>query len=250
MVLSGSELEPQNSVQNADVLVVDDDTILLKRVTHALENAGFQCFQASSVEQMGVALSTRPVDAIVMDLGLPDADGMVHIESVVQTSDAPLIVLTSRSAMDDRLKALHLGADDYLTKPCDMRELTARVTAVIRPGERRQKRAPAGLPVSINGWVIEAAQNSLISAQGDVVSLSTKEFELLSALAGNAPKTLTRKWLTYALHQREWEPEDRTIDNLVSRLRKKLRPLDETSKIIEANRLNGYRLILPITRAS
>lgn len=243
--MSGIHSVNFSSVQSAEVLLVDDDTILLKRATHALEGEGFICRQASTIEQMRVALAARSVDAIVMDLGLPDADGMTQIEKIVETHGVPLIVLTSRDGIEDRLQALGLGADDFITKPCDLRELVARVTAVIRRAQRVAQPVSSAVPFAIGGWSVDAAQNSL-SADGALISLSSKEFELLMVLAQNAPKTLTRKWLMFAVHQREWVPEDRTIDNLVSRLRKKLRPLDETSKIIEANRLHGYRLVLPV----
>jgi len=229
-------------------MVVDDDVVLLKRLKIALEKAGFLCFTAETAEQMNAVLSVRDIDAILLDVGLPDEDGFTAMRHLREEQlDVAILMVTVRSEIEDRLTGLQGGADDYITKPFDTREVIARVEAVLR--RREDSPFPVGerFPAIIGGWTLDPGSRRLIAPGGHEIQLTSKEFDLLLVFARNPGRTLTRDWLQYAVNQRAWSPLDRSIDILVGRLRKKLQRAPALRDALVSERMLGYRLTTTVT---
>ncbi|MDP6563703.1 MAG: response regulator transcription factor [Alphaproteobacteria bacterium] len=234
--------------RQAAVIVVDDDTVLLARLKTALEGAGCLCFAAESAEQMDATLAVRAIDAIVLDVGLPDADGFEVMHRLGESHpDIAILMLTGRGEIEDRLTGLQGGADDYITKPFDTRELLARLNAVLRRKADAPNSGNGEIPATIGGLTLDAVSRRLAGPDGVEVQLTGKEFDLLIAFARNPDKVLTRDWLQFAVNQRPWSPNDRSIDILVGRLRKKLRQAPPLQDALVSERMLGYRLSAPVT---
>ena len=232
----------------SSIMVVDDDTLLLTRLKVALEKAGFLCFTAENSEQMNAVLSVREIDAILLDVGLPDEDGFAAMHRLRQErSDVAILMLTGRSEIEDRLAGLEGGADDYITKPFDTREMIARVRAVLRRKQDTPFALGEPLPASLGGWSFDIASRKLIGQEGGEIKLSCKEFDLLLTFARNPGKILSRDWLQYAVNHRAWNPTDRSIDILVGRLRKKLQRAPALRDSLVSERMLGYRLIAKVS---
>jgi len=235
------------SAERGCVLVVDDDSILLKKLKTALSNQGFLCFTAETGEQMDAVMSSREIDAIVLDIGLPDTSGLTQLEKLRKSSEIPVLIYSGHAEVEDTLNGLGSGADDYITKPCDSREICARIEAVLRRKGRNARHKEDFMPATIGGWLLNPSTRGLSNGRGDEIIFSAKEFDLLIAFARNAGKTLTRHWLLYAVHQRPWNPEDRAIDVLVGRLRKKLLSGSWKEAPLVSEHSHGYRFTLPVT---
>ena len=200
----------------ARVLVVDDEPKIRDVVGSYLAREGYTVGFADTGERaLERALGEHP-DLIVLDLMLPDLSGEEVARAVREVSDVPIIMLTARSAEGDRVAGLALGADDYLVKPFSVRELSARVAAILRRtrGARPQSFGAGRLEIDRGARVVRVA--------GAPVSLTRTEFDLLEALVANAPRVLTREQLLTAARGYEAEPEPRTVDAHVKNLRRKL----------------------------
>lgn len=205
---------------NEMILVVDDESRIVKQARDYLERGGFRVVTAAD-GPTGLALARheRP-DLVVLDLNLPGMDGLDVCRALRRTSDVPIIMLTARVEETDRLIGLELGADDYITKPFSPRELVARIRAVLRrvQGGVRQTGVlrAADLEIDLNGHRVSRA--------GSPISLSRTEFNLLAALAQHPGQTFTRMQLLDRLHNVAYEGFDRSIDAHIKNLRRKLEP--------------------------
>jgi two-component system phosphate regulon response regulator OmpR len=206
----------------AHILVVDDDLRLRDLLERYLEQQGLRAFGAANAAGMRRALAAHHVDLIVLDLMLPDADGLELCRSLRgEGVDTPVIMLTAKGDDVDRIVGLELGADDYLPKPCNPRELVARIRAVLRRRPREAVGAPqAGqAPVAFGRFVFDPATRQLLD--GEVpVKLTSGEFAVLAALVAHPFQTLSRERLIALARGREHEAFDRSIDVMVSRLRR------------------------------
>ena len=206
----------------AHILVVDDDLRLRDLLERYLEQQGLRAFGAANAAGMRRALAAHHVDLIVLDLMLPDADGLELCRSLrAEGVETPVIMLTAKGDDVDRIVGLELGADDYLPKPCNPRELVARIRAVLRRRPREAVGAPqAGqAPVSFGRFVFDPATRQLLDGEAPV-KLTSGEFAVLAALVAHPFQTLSRERLIALARGREHEAFDRSIDVMVSRLRR------------------------------
>jgi DNA-binding response OmpR family regulator len=231
------------------ILVVDDD-VRIQRLLHRLLTAeGYVVDTASSGIGMRRALGEGRFDLIILDLRLSGGeDGLSLAQSLRATSDIPLIMLTGKGEPVDKVVGLEVGADDYVTKPFDRRELIARIRSVLR--RAAATRASAQRPdetgvFRFGGWTLELARHELTSEGGQRIELTTYEFLLLSALAQRAGQVLSRDRILDVIANRTWQPYDRSIDVLIGKLRRKLNDDPRSPRIIRTIRGIGYMLTPP-----
>jgi DNA-binding response OmpR family regulator len=199
------------------VLVIDDDEELGALLVEFLGRYGMSVRTAAAPEDGLRALRADPPDLVVLDVMLPGSDGFAVCREVRATSRIPIIMLTARGDLVDRVLGLELGADDYLAKPFEPRELVARIQAVLRRG------VPGGPDEVLRAGELELrADARSVRLRGDPLALTTAEFDLLALLLRNRDRVLSRDRILDALRGIEWESFDRSVDVLVSRLRHKL----------------------------
>src|SRR5262249_26136425 len=200
------------------VLIIDDDERLNELLTQYLTPFGFKVRAVTHPDAGLRALKSDPPDLVVLDIMLPDTDGLTVCRKVRETSRIPIVMLTARGDVADRILGLELGADDYLAKPFEPRELVARMQAVLRRGPTAQ---PEGEIVRAGEVELNFATRSA-RVRGAAVSLTTAEFELLGFLVRHRGRVLSRERIMEGTHGINWEAFDRSIDVLISRLRQKL----------------------------
>jgi two-component system OmpR family response regulator len=227
-------IEGDTLVPLSEILVVDDDGEILSLVAKFLRSNGFRVHTARSGAEMNEALKYGAIDLIVLDLMLPGRSGLDLCRDLRRNSSLPVIMLTAKGEETDRIIGLEVGADDYLPKPFNPRELLARINAVlrrVRPSDHapidRQRRI-----VQFAGWRLDTLKRELLSPAGVVVDLSTGEYDLLLAFLEAPQRVLTREFLLDAARNRSIEAFDRSIDVQVSRLRRKLSGGDELIKTV------------------
>ena len=220
------------------LLIVEDDEFVQQLMAAYLQNEGFKVSLAASGEQMLAILDQEPINLVLLDLGLPDEDGLTLARQIRARSSLPIVVLTARQERDDRLTALELGADDYLTKPCDPQELVLRVRngggSLADGGQPAQK-------VTFDGWTVDLTARTLSASDGGDVHLTRSEFNLLAALIRAPNRVLTRDHLLDAISQHADAPGDRMIDVVVSRLRRKIEADPKNPKLIVTVVGFGYK---------
>jgi DNA-binding response OmpR family regulator len=220
------------------VLVIDDDEALNALLGEYLGQFGFAVHAAAHPDEGLRALKIDPPDIIVLDVMLPGMDGLAVCRKIRETSRIPIVMLTARGGVSDRILGLELGADDYLPKPFEPRELVARLQAVLRRG------APAVVDESVRVGSLEVSW-ATCSARlaGRPLALTTAEFELLGLLVRNRGRVLSRDRILDETRGIDWEAYDRSIDVLVSRLRQKLGDDPRRPAFIRTVRGAGYSFI-------
>ncbi|HEX9681308.1 MAG TPA: response regulator transcription factor [Anaerolineales bacterium] len=200
------------------ILIVDDEPRIVELARDYLVGAGFSVRRAGGGEEALAMARAESPDLIVLDLGLPDLDGLDVTRRLRRDSDVPIIMLTARGAEADKLVGLELGADDYVTKPFSPRELVARVRAVLR---RAEERASPRQAVHVGDLSLDFARRKAALA-GRSIELTTSEFQLLFTLASQPGRIFTRSQLLDALHGTAFESYERAIDAHIKNLRKKI----------------------------
>jgi DNA-binding response OmpR family regulator len=221
------------------ILIVEDEHELATLVKRQLEGEGHQVFVAhDGVAALMLAAQARP-DLVILDWMLPELDGLAVCRKLRERSIVPILMLTARAEEADRVLGLEVGADDYLTKPFSLRELLARVRAMLRRVEllRRVEHVDAG-PIDLD-WVMINPADRRVMVRGDIVDLTVKEYELLLLLARHPGRSFSRSYLLDHVWGVDYEGGDRTVDTHVVRLRKKLG--DEGERIATVWGV-GYRL--------
>jgi two-component system, OmpR family, alkaline phosphatase synthesis response regulator PhoP len=202
------------------ILVVDDELKIAHLARDYLEHAGFRVSIETSGRSALKTARTASPDLIVLDLGLPEMDGLDVIRELRKDSNIPIVILTARGEESDKLVGLELGADDYLTKPFSPRELVARVRAVLRRTERIES---AGNVIRIGDAEIDLARMR-VAVDGRPVELTATEFQLLATLARQPGRVFTRAQLLDAVHGVAFESYERAIDTHIKNIRRKLEP--------------------------
>jgi two-component system OmpR family response regulator len=223
-------------------LVVDDDPELLQSVCDYLRRFGYETATAASAAQMRTLLSQGGVDVLILDLMLPDGDGLEICTALRQrpeTARLPVIMLTAQGDPHSRVLGLELGADDYIAKPFEPRELVARIKAVLRRRAPGDERGSDGC-VQFAGWRFDRLKRQLLSPQQVVVPLSSAEYRLLSAFVERPRRVLTRDQLLDATRGQGVVVADRAIDLAVSRLRQKLATAPGGEQLVCTIRGEGY----------
>jgi two-component system OmpR family response regulator len=232
------------------ILVVDDDREIRDLLSRFLERNRFRVTSARDGREARRAWPLGHYQLVVLDLMLPGEGGLEIARWLRQQGDVPIVMLTAMGEETDRIIGLELGADDYVPKPFNPRELLARIRAVLRrTTERAEKKVePAAKSVRFSGWTLEPARRRLLNPDGAEVALTGGEYDLLVALVERANRVLTRDMLLDLLRGRQAGPFDRAIDVAISRLRRKLEDDGRHAQLIKTVRGGGYVLAAEIER--
>ena len=239
----------QESRPSAHVLAVDDDPLLRQTIVNYLGDYEIQVTALASGREIADVIARETIDLVILDLKLPGEDGMDIARRIRANSNVPIIMLTGRKEEADRVMALELGADDYLTKPFSPRELLARIRALLRRS-RAHETVPSTLAkmraYRFAGWELNVRIRRLTSPQGEVIQLRNAEFNLLVVFLTSPQRVLTREQLLSMSHLHNDEVYDRAIDTQVGRLRKKLEEHGATQELIHTERGSGYIFTVPV----
>lgn len=237
-----------NDTANDHILVVDDDRELRELLSDYLGKNGYRVSTVAEGRAMWEALDNSRVDLLILDLMLPGDDGLTLCRNLRARSNLPVIMLTARGDDMDRILGLEMGADDYLPKPFNPRELLARIKGVLR--------RTRSLPVADNeiqrfrfaGWVLDVSARNLVAPDGVVIALSGGEYRLLRVFLQHPNRVLNRDQLLDLTQGREAAPFDRSIDIQVSRLRRRLGDDPRAAAILKTVRNEGYVLASNVVR--
>ena len=233
------------------LLIVDDDEDILSLLTTFFRKHGHEVSIAQDGAGMFAALEAQTVDLVILDVMLHGEDGFSLCKRLRMDSRVPVIMLTSMADPTDRVVGLEIGADDYLTKPFDQRELLARVKAVMRRVAERPEAATSDGARSIlhfGSWRLDVSRRELRSAENALVLLSGGEFDVLLALAEHPQQVLTRDQLLDYIHGPTYDALDRSIDVQISRLRRKMEENPKNPMIIRTVRNEGYIFMQSVAR--
>jgi two-component system phosphate regulon response regulator OmpR len=228
------------------VLIVEDDNEVREAVADYLASHGYACAQAGDGKAMRAALAADAApDLVLLDLKLPGEDGLSLARWLRDNHDVAIIMVTAAGDVVDRVVGLEVGADDYLGKPFDLRELLARVKSVLRRGAKSEKKPKGGATkrVPIGACQLDLDTHQLIGRKGEEIPLTGMEFDLLRVFAEHPNRVLSRDQLLTLTRNREWEPFDRSIDIRIARIRRKIEVDPENPRTIKTVRGAGYIFI-------
>ncbi|MGL4635290.1 MAG: response regulator [Beijerinckiaceae bacterium] len=229
----------------ARVLIVDDDGQIRQLLAAFLKENGMDVVLARNGAEMRAELGSQSVDLIVLDLMLPGTGGLDLCRELRRTSIVPVIMLTAKGDDTDRIVGLEVGADDYLAKPFNPRELLARIKAVLRRSKSDvSPSASRNSGYGFEGWQVDLLRRELVNPDGVLIELSGAEFDLLIAFMESPNRILSREWLLETARNRTSDVFDRSVDVLVSRLRRKIEQGGDGAEVIKTVRGAGY-LFLP-----
>jgi len=236
----------------ANVLIVDDDAEVRAMIAEYLAGHGYEIAEAGNGDQMRQALAQRVPDVVLLDLNLGGEDGLSLARYLREHHDVGIIMVTAASDVVDRIVGLEVGADDYVSKPFDPRELRARLKSVLRRLGNAADRAAGtggdsgGARTRVGRFVLDLDGRRLLDADGTEVVLTSMEFDLLRVFTEHPNQVLSRDRLLTLTRNREWEPFDRSIDIRIARLRRKIETHPDTPRLIKTVRNAGY-MFLPAT---
>lgn len=232
----------------ATILSVDDDEGLQVVITHYLEAEGYKTLSATSGKQVMNVLKDSTPNLILLDLVLPDTDGISLLAQLRALKKIPVIVVSGKSDTTEKIVCLEMGADDYMTKPFEMRELSARIKAVLRrSSEDPQQGGPAndsakqdGGLVKFDEWTLDKGRFQLLDGNNNSADLTTGEYKLLEALIDAPNKVLSRERLFELTRENDYDSFDRAVDIQIGRIRKKIGDDPKDPKYIKTVRGAGY----------
>jgi len=235
---------------NPHILVVDDHHEIRDLLGKYLAKQGFRASTAANAAEARKIIATSAIDLAVLDIMMPGEDGLSLCRHLRETSEIPVILLTALGEETDRIVGLEIGADDYLTKPFNPRELLARIKAVLRRAQSlpRQHGHPDEQFIRFGPWTLDTARREISGADQVAVALSTAEFRLLSAFVAHPEMVLSRDQLMDLTRGRTAEVFDRSIDNQVSRLRRKVEHDPKNPELIKTVWGGGYTLAAQVKR--
>jgi DNA-binding response OmpR family regulator len=230
------------------VVVVDDEPELRAILCDYLGRHGFSVRAVASGDELDASLATEDADLLILDIAIPDEDGLSITRRIRAGSTVPILVLTAAADVVDRIVGLEVGADDYVTKPFDLRELRARIRALLRRSGRPALADTAAEQTGVRlvqfGRVkLDVDARQLLQDDGEVVALTSMEFDLLNAFAQNPNRVLTRDRLLDLAHHRDSQPYDRSIDIRIARLRRKIEPDPSKPQVIKTIHGTGYMYV-------
>jgi two-component system phosphate regulon response regulator OmpR len=225
----------------AHIVVVDDDEDVRSTVAEYLRRNGLAVSEADGGEALRALMAARPIDLAVLDINMPGDDGLTLAREIRASGDAGIIMLTAKADDIDRIVGLEVGADDYVTKPFNPRELLARVKAVLRRATRGgESPATMGREVQMGKCRLNLDARKLFEADGSEVPLTAMEFDLLRCFAEHPRRVLSRDQLLDLAHSKEMEAFDRSIDTRITRIRKKVEKDPAKPECLKTVRGAGY----------
>lgn len=226
------------------ILIVDDHREIRDAMSRYLQKNGMRTSTAANAVEMDAKLRTQAIDLIVLDIMMPGEDGLSACRRLRANSEMPVLMLTALADDTDRIVGLEIGADDYLTKPFNPRELLARIKAILRRTDTPTAvaRSLGGEKLKFDRWTLDVDRQTLSDVDGEIVTLTTAEFRLLVALLERPRVVLSRDQLLDLTSGREAQIFDRSIDNQVSRLRRKIEVDSANPRIITTVWGGGYTL--------
>jgi two-component system, OmpR family, response regulator len=244
--------QPMPEPISQHILVVDDDPAIRELLRDCLEPEGFRVSEAADSSAMRALLSAGHIDLVTLDLMLGGENGLNLARDIHSRHDVPIVMITGKGDTIDRVVGLELGADDYIAKPFHPREVVARIRAVLR------RKAPAALPASqapkaerltFEDWTIDVGRREVTANDARSLSLTTAEFNLLEILARRPQRVHSRDAIMDLLKGHDWTPFDRSIDALVSRLRRKIEVDPDHPRLLKTVRGVGYIFACDVTQA-
>jgi two-component system, OmpR family, response regulator len=242
------------------ILIVDDEPRIRTMLRRYLVEEGFEVSEAINGAAMRGVLERETIHLVLLDLMMPGEDGLSLARHIRQHSNIPIIMLTGRGELIDRVVGLEAGADDYITKPFELREVLARIRTVLRragpsaqaPARAAAARGEAGSQHALlfEGWRLDPRRRELTDPGGKLVPLTTGEYELLSALLRHSNRVLSRDQLMDLVKGREWAAYDRVVDTQIMRLRKKIESDPGNPTLIKTVRGAGYLFTAEVKSAS
>ena len=234
------------------VLLVDDEPALREPLSDYLVRQGFAVEQAANAAEARAKIANGGFDVVLLDIMMPGEDGLSLCRHLAETRQLPVIFLTARGEATDRIVGLEIGADDYVVKPFDPRELVARIRVVLRRAARLLADLPGDAPKALvyefEGWRLDPLKRRLTDAEGAVVAISSAEFRLLAALLDRPRQMLDRDRLLDMVQGREAHLFDRAIDNQISRLRRKIEADSRNPQLIQTVWGGGYMLAADVRK--
>lgn len=230
------------------LLLVDDEAALREPLAEYLSRQGFAVAQAVSAAEARSRLCDDRPDLVLLDIMMPGEDGLSLCRHLVETQDLPVIFLTARGEATDRIVGLEIGADDYVVKPFEPRELVARIRSVLRRSTRSPAAPPDNDVLVFEGWQLDPLKRRLVDPEGAVVAISSVEFRLLMAFLEHPRQVLDRDRLLDMVQGREAHLFDRAVDNQVSRLRRKIEVDSRNPQLIQTVWGGGYMLATDVKR--
>lgn len=222
------------------ILIVEDEPITREQLVSYFEEEGFRVSSTGSGNEVQKIIDNTDVILVLLDIKLPGKDGLTLTREIRINSDVGIILVTSKQEQIDRLLGLESGADDYVTKPFDPRELLSRSRNLIRRVQLQQSQRKRNHIRNFGDWVLDLNKRELTSPDGEAIQLSAGEYQLLLAFMEKAGEVMNRDELMNRIRNREWFPDDRYIDVLVGQLRKKLGERASTARIIATIHGTGY----------
>lgn len=232
------------------ILLVDDERDIRDPLAAYLSRNGVRVSKAENAAAARQILSAYAIDLVLLDIMMPGEDGLALTAHIRATDPIPIILLTARAEETDRIVGLEIGADDYVTKPFSPRELLARIKAVLRRANEpsARVRGPDGDSYAFGPWVLKSGERELVDADGVAIPLSTGEYNLLQAMVLRPRRVLSRDQLLDLSQGRELAAFERSIDNHISRLRKKIEPDPSDPKLIKTVWGGGYMLAAEVKK--
>lgn len=232
-------------MQVPQILIVEDEAVTRQTLKSVFEAEGYQVLEAQDGIEMHRILSEQNIHLVIMDINLPGKNGLMLARELREKNNIALMFLTGRDNEVDRILGLEIGADDYITKPFNPRELTIRARNLLQrtmaDSEKIVKETPHTDVYRFNGWTLEVNSRSLINPEGDIIKLPRSEFRALQHFCDNPGKIQTREELLKKMTGRELKPHDRTVDVTIRRIRKHFEDHTPNSEIIVTIHGEGYR---------
>ncbi|OYW16674.1 MAG: DNA-binding response regulator [Novosphingobium sp. 12-64-8] len=232
------------------VLLVDDEAALREPLADYLVRQGLAVFQAGSSAEARMLLSDATFDIVLLDIMMPGEDGLSLCRHLVESRHLPVIFITARGEATDRIVGLEIGADDYVVKPFDPRELVARIRSVLRRANRAAPTETEEVAYEFEGWKLDPLKRRLIDPEGAVVAISSAEFRLLLAFLDHPRQVLDRDRLLDMVQGREAHLFDRAVDNQISRLRRKVEIDSRNPQLIQTVWGGGYMLATEVRKVA
>ena len=229
-------------MENSHILIVEDEDVTRFNLRNLFEAEGYTVFEATDGESMAQKLKLHTINLVIMDINLPGKNGLLLARELTRSKEMGLIFLTGRDSDIDKILGLEIGADDYLTKPFNPRELTIRARNILsRIGQSKSESEQA--IITFNQWILDGNSREMTSPNGEVISIPRGEYRALRLLIKNTGKIITRQQLIKEMTGRDLRSNDRTVDVTIRRLRKHFESVENSPELINTIHGEGYRFV-------